>query len=78
MSAATDWMLDNDFTRGACTNKNTYGTIHMKSVKQVNNNDWENLYNDLVDLLDNFTYDELVSPVARNVIVSCRLPSCFH
>ena len=42
----------------------------MQSVKEVNNNDWENLYNDLADLLYNFTYDELVSHVARIAIVS--------
>jgi hypothetical protein len=78
MSAATDWMLDNDFTRGACTNKNTYGIIQMKSVEEVNTNDWDNLYDDLVVLLYDFTYDELVSPVARIAIVSCHLPLCFH
>ncbi|KAL7476680.1 hypothetical protein ACHAW6_002524, partial [Cyclotella cf. meneghiniana] len=60
MNAATDWMLDNGFTTGACKNKNTFGIIHMKSVKEVNNSDWENLYNDLMDLLENFTYNELL------------------
>lgn len=61
ISAATDWMLVNEFEEGACTNKNTQGTLHMDHVKEVNINAWDVLYDDLVDLMLNFTYGELVS-----------------
>lgn len=60
ISAATDWMLANEFETGSCQNKNTLGTLHMEHLREVND-EWEVLYDDLVDLLFNFTYDELVS-----------------
>lgn len=56
-------MLANEYEERACTNKNTQGTLHMDHVKEVNVNvdDWDILYDDLVDLMLNFTYGELVS-----------------
>jgi hypothetical protein len=60
ISAATDWMIANEFETGSCTNKNTVGTLHMEHLKEVND-EWEVLYDELVDLLFNFTYGELVS-----------------
>jgi ribosomal protein L11 len=60
ISAATDWMLANEFEQGSCTNKNTYGTLHMEHLKEVNQNKFDDLYEELVDLMSNFTYEELV------------------
>lgn len=60
ISAATNWMKLNEFEEGACTNKNTLGTIHMEHLKEVNSNKWDDLYEELSDLMFNFTYDQLV------------------
>jgi hypothetical protein len=70
ISAATDWMLANEFEQGSCTNKNTQGTLHMEHLKEVNTNKWDDLYDELVDLMSNFTYDELVSNF------NCRCDDC--
>ena len=54
-------MLANEYEERACTNKNTQGTLHMDHVKEVDVDDWDILYDELVDLMLNFTYGELVS-----------------